>query len=554
MRNKQTSTRIGWRDGFAVQIKCCYVMRMPPLFRSSLLGLATLTVLAACGDGSTTPTASVRGVAVTPNPATVTAGQSITLTATVDAASGVAQTVTWASSDATIAAVDATGRVTGIQAGNVTVVATSTADVSRKGAAAITVRSPGGVPAVTIAAIKQRNGPTSSPADLNNAFGQLDVLVNVETNGQTLKTVGATMMCPNNKTKTVSKDVSDLTPAAPVTLSFNTLAQTNGVPELINGACSLVATATTVSDVQGTTNTTAFTLNNTDGVVVTTTNSGASATDAHSQVWKSGNITVTATPVLYSGRALSTVAITLPGANVSTQVVTPAAGGAMATWSATATSGPNVSQLTLGGDLGASGLRKGVHPTVTLHDAQGNNVPAVQQINPLSESDVLIDNQSPVAPSNADLSKTALANHNWVTASYTFTGVGKYESNGDNNGVGETTDTVYYAATGAGAPQTLPAAGNQLTAAGTANCSTTGFTKITSAADIPNSPVGAGNTAYRARILEFDKLGNVRCTDLNDGAPAPGTALTTFGVDKSAPVASITGGPKNFEMRRALAQ
>jgi uncharacterized protein YjdB len=83
-------------------------------------------------------------VTVTVTPATVQlqAGQTQALTATVTGSGNTA--VTWRSSDANVASVDANGVVRGVTAGTATVTATSQADPSRSASATITVSAGGG--------------------------------------------------------------------------------------------------------------------------------------------------------------------------------------------------------------------------------------------------------------------------------------------------------------------------------------------------------------------------------------------------------------------------
>jgi hypothetical protein len=60
-------------------------------------------------------------------------GSTAQLTETVSVSNGAAQTVTWSSSNASVATVDASGLVTGVAAGNVTITATSTVDPTKFG-------------------------------------------------------------------------------------------------------------------------------------------------------------------------------------------------------------------------------------------------------------------------------------------------------------------------------------------------------------------------------------------------------------------------------------
>lgn len=103
-----------------------------------LLGL----IVAACGDASTAPgDVAVTGVTVTaaPNPAELTVEvQTSAQVVPADAP----QTVTWSSSDETVATVDASGTVTLKLRGTVTITATSTSDPTKSGSVTLTVVCP----------------------------------------------------------------------------------------------------------------------------------------------------------------------------------------------------------------------------------------------------------------------------------------------------------------------------------------------------------------------------------------------------------------------------
>jgi uncharacterized protein YjdB len=96
------------------------------------------------GCGGVTPSgpAPVATVAVTPSPATISAGNSLPLTATLRDASGnvlTGRTVNWSSSNTSIATVSAAGLVTALAVGQVSVTATSE---GKSSSATITVTSP----------------------------------------------------------------------------------------------------------------------------------------------------------------------------------------------------------------------------------------------------------------------------------------------------------------------------------------------------------------------------------------------------------------------------
>jgi hypothetical protein len=189
---------------------------------------------------------------------------------------------------------------------------------------------------------------------------------------------------------------------------------------------------------------------------------------------------------------------------------------------------------------------------VNVIDAAGNDLTSIT-ILPGSTAGLRLDNQSPNIPTAFQI---PAQQQGWINGAYTFAGVGgaqggltvKYTSGGDA-GVGNATNS-----NGVNPSNTLtwfygPAATYTRLGGGTktgSSCVTTGLTQVATGNDIP---VSTTNTAYIVRVLETDKLGNVRCMDLGTNAAlADGTAgnTGTFGVDKLAPVANLinpTGQP-----------
>jgi len=519
---------------------------MQRVFRSSLVGLLTIAGLAACGDKVTPVTITppppdniVHAVVVTPQAITITVGQSVIMSAAVDAGAGVTvRTVAWSSSDATVATVDATGKVSGVKAG---------------------------------------------------AAGQLDVILNVEANGQVLRSVTATLKCGNDslsKTQTVGDvaPVSAEAAASPVTISIPTadFNPTTGVPALHNNAaCTISASATTAGGVQSATNSQTLALNNADAVVVNSSFSGGlSGTDANGIAWKSGSLTVAAIPVLYSGRTIASVTVALPNAQGSARSLTlsTATAGVFSASFPNATSGGTASarigQLTLTGCAGAgcpildaNGFPVPLTPTVLAIDSNGNDVNLVPTNSPTS---FRLDNQSPSAPT---LAQTPTRQNGWVNAAYVFTGVGtgngnlaagatNYQSSGDIGtagtvGVGgtasttsglsaNTTATYFFKLFSAYVPAVdglvdgngaiIGTAAGNAGSAGQCTSTTTGWTSVATANDLPPTQT---NLIYVVRIFETDKLGNFRCTDLGTGVNTVGFVLSRFGVDKVAPIAAF---------------
>ena len=84
--------------------------------------------------------ATVTGIALNKTSIELGRGEKETLTATVAANDGEAQTVTWESSDTSVATVDQNGTVTAVQAGTATITATSTAAQTKSASCTVTVK------------------------------------------------------------------------------------------------------------------------------------------------------------------------------------------------------------------------------------------------------------------------------------------------------------------------------------------------------------------------------------------------------------------------------
>ncbi|HYW33409.1 MAG TPA: Ig-like domain-containing protein [Gemmatimonas sp.] len=110
------------------------------------VGTATITAVAVAdttvrGTATVTVAPQIRSVTVTPTPVALFTGGTQALTAAVSADAGLATTVTWRTSNPTVATVSTAGVVTAISVGQSTVTAVSTADTTKRGTAAITVNS-----------------------------------------------------------------------------------------------------------------------------------------------------------------------------------------------------------------------------------------------------------------------------------------------------------------------------------------------------------------------------------------------------------------------------
>ena len=460
---------------------------MQRVVRSTLVGLLTVAGLSACGDKITIPPATttpldptVRSVTVSPSVvANLAVGSSVTLAASVDAGAGVTdRTVTWSSSDATVASVDAQGKVTGVKVGVATITAASKAAADVKGASVVTVvAAGGGTPQVIVTGIT-KNG-TNQPVNISGVEGQIDVLLDVQTNGAALRTVSATLNCPGNTTMTQTQTIAEAAGSdasesqIPVILSFPTDAFTvaNGVgtPRLRNGSCSLVASATTgaAGSPQTATTTTQLTLanensvtfNNTftavpnaEGITPTTTQ----ANDQFGLPWRAGSVTVQAIPVMYgnvdgTAQQVASVSITLndnmPADNVPTVTLTAAPYSQTWTASLAATSGPRVTGLVLtGAGIEQNGQTpKTFSPKVVAVDGAGNSID-LKEVGGGTNVSFRLDNQAPQAPLIFNIPGRQ---QGWINAAYTFTGAGTGTDN-DN-----TESTANFASCGDGVGGTL---------------------------------------------------------------------------------------------------
>jgi hypothetical protein len=148
--------------------------------RSLLLvgSIALMGGLAACGDDVTVspptqPTPKVTSVTVAPSPAQVRVGNTLQLTASVTADSGATPTVAWTTSDASIASVDGSGKVTGVKPGQVAITATASANgSSASGSATVTVSNTTNVANITL-------NPTAVTLTVGNTQG-INATVNLD--------------------------------------------------------------------------------------------------------------------------------------------------------------------------------------------------------------------------------------------------------------------------------------------------------------------------------------------------------------------------------------
>ncbi len=532
---------------------------MQKVSRSIFTGLLVIAGLTACGDkvtvapnntSTTAATPVVHSVTVTPSSVSLSIGQSIQLVASVNADAGLARTVTWASTGASIATVSATGLVNAVGAGTVAITATSTADATQSAAATIIVAA--SIPAsVSISSINQTTGAGSVPANLANVAGQLDVTVNLDPGSQT---VTALYLIATNAAGTITDTVAtytgsalSVTPAqpiksasvasgnaasasvSPITMSFNTgqFNATSGAVLFLNGGWTIKASASVSTGAAvAVSSTISYTVNNADflGVLASATNT---ASDANGLAWIGGTLSFNVVPVLYSGQTLKTVTVTPPIADAVAAAQTVTTFPTTVTFSAgtkdTLTYNPWAPTFSAVYSSGAAFA--GATTTLTGSLA----------------SPIRVDWQAPAQPTVLTL-KGGLSH--WLGASYAFGNATDYAAaNGDPGlpstpGVGKNTVAFWVfpkasftalSGVGAIAPNTNVGSASK--------CTTTGGTAVTAASQLANSAPN-DSTTYRMRVLQTDKVGNVVCSDLPVFAGA-----ANFGVDLKPPVsAQFTGG------------
>lgn len=519
---------------------------MQRVVRSTLVGLLAVAGLTACGDKvqtsqitlTTTPPAAgvVHSVTVSPASVTINVGGTAQLAASVDADASVTdRTVTWTSSDATVATVSTSGLVTGVKAGTVTIVASSKASPTVQGAAAVTVGGGSNVvPTVTISSLNTTVCTptcTSVPANLQNfgtggapaTTGQLDVILNVDSQGQPLKSVSATLKCGTDsltQTQTVSGAAAPLNAdasSAPVTFSFNTTQfnSTTGVAALHNGTCAISASAATAAGTQSATTSQQLTLNNADVAFATVSASKGPASDGAGLSWVGGDVTVNVVPVFYtSGRSAVSGIVTLGGTVPASCVPGPCVNATASTQSLTTF--PGSVTFSASKAPGASGGVKGetINPvtiTTTFVDNSGNSfAPAAVVTGPTR-----LDNQAPdiATVPVAFAPNTQNTNGGWVGTNFLFSKALTLDASttSDFKGVDKVTDSTMYAA------------------AGSASSSFKTFVNVT---DLPETALG--NT-YGLRVKVCDALGNCATT----------AELTQFGVDLTAPTFTASGLANN---------
>lgn len=542
--------------------------RMHKVSRSLLFAsIVALGGLAACGDDVTVagPATGTGTVTVSPSPVTIAVNGTINMVADLGGAA-VGQAVTWSSSNAAIATVDASsGLVTGKAPGSVAITAKTTGNFS--GSATVTVATGSTSQQAQVSILSITKGGLQQPVQLNNVSGQIDVTLNVDPGGQNVEKVELVMIdsltgaekvvasqtivasgsvasnvdgLSLSMAKTNAQAVAALAANVPqqIVLSFNTASfdPVTGAVAFINGrklVRARLVLGTGSSQDQVASNTVAINLNNTDGfyIVQTPLNSIAdrpqpnSATDGGGLVWYQAGkgIEARTVPVMYSGRTVKTRTIQFDGVG-STKTITSGAPstdtiavgistafGRVRVLGAVATDGNPINMV--------SNIVGGIDVTAGAINGQPIGSNSNETIGVRLDS-IRVDNVSP----SVSFSIAATNPNNWVNGSYNFLQSGNLSAS-DAPGVGLSGSFPYGAMFEySGCPDT------------TYTASTTG-----TGADIPECATDLTNLAYNGRVIVKDKLGN-----------ATTTSPVSFGVDKTAPVITwLTPGQDSSVVRLA---
>jgi hypothetical protein len=516
---------------------------MRKLYRSMLWSGLIVAGAAACGDDVTIPPPpplpAVRSVSVAPTGATLAAGATLQMVATVDADAGTATTVTWSSSDATRASVSATGLVTAAAAANAGSVVIATVC----GSATVTIAA--SVP-VTLSIKSITTGALGTPVNINNVFGQIDVTLNLDTGTQNVAGVdvlidGVVVASQNFSAVQWEAAVAEALAKADVTaeigvelvLSINTAAfnATTGVPQFLNGPRLLTARARLASGTAVATPSTTLLFNNANFVAVTVdVINGSSANDGSGILWQTGDLRATALPVIYTAGspAIQQVVLT-PGNGVGPFVAV--------TNSQTLTSAPFVAVWPKSEDVGDDGVGSGDFGIEQAQLVVIANSTVGGAVGPTGESnEINFDTKAPGAP-------TFRANPNnrqngWINATVGLTGSNTSATDNDwmingapDGGVG---GYVRMLRTGDGTDGTVDAA-----------------LLATASATPTLSPPTLNNNDLCNIATATDLLGNENTlpdegdTCLNPPAAsfvATGSSTLRSGVDIDAPTIAFSGG------------
>jgi hypothetical protein len=530
------------------------------IFSRKTMFVAGAVLLAACGDKVTVtdykpPVATpvVNEVTVAPSSATLNIGQSISLTAAVNATAGVATTVTWAASASNVT-VSTAGVVTAVTATpGVAVCATSTVDTGKKGCATIVVTAATAIIPATVSINSiTATGNLNTTVNPANVFGGIDVTLNVNPGNQKIDSVAVFLGGINAGTQKFSaaqaaalrfaadQAIAAQTTFPQVVFSINTAAfnATTGVPTWLNGAQTLQARVYVSGQATLATVSQNLTLNNANAFAVTTTLTGTTATanNAAGYRFSKGDISTSVLPVSYTGVALASANVWF-GAAACDQSLTaqrakaltaPAAGSFAwtATWANSGTTGAT-NDRNYEFNTACASLATGEQVSIqTAQDANGN--PFTTTALPANfGAGFRLDNRAPAAPAVFVNPNGRLAG--WVNDAVSFNTI---QAAGNLDGM----ITAAIADLGVGGVTYVAKAGSY---------AATTVDAAIAAADA-TSPVALAAsltpTSYCLIVYSVDALGNRSASPAAGSLCAATTQSTTIGVDRAAPTIAFSAG------------
>ena len=453
---------------------------------------------------------SAVSIEILPRTATAIVGEPVTLTAVLRDSVGaiVDRAPTWSSRDPAVATINAAGVVTPIAPGLATIQANADNAV---GVSAVVVQQ---LPVRITSVVSLENG---EPEPLGEVTGSVAVSIEV-TPDRLARQLTLVLLCPGRAEVTLATHT--LTSSAPGSYAFAVHTATwdpqTGIPTIPNGACALRARLVYADDTARESPTVNATLANqsrflasydvADGrqtVLGIAPASRATGSDGFSRV--AGSVTLRLLGVNYApGATISSIGGTFLGRTFTN--VTPAAG----------TNRFTIEFPNDGSERGIAGYTsplEGDKPAVTAMSVAGGPT-----FSTVDAATLFVDNAPPLAPSAFTLAgATTIGGTPWVPGAYVFDRPEVYVSRGDTLGGSGLAGRAFY---GQLATQAGLSGGS---ATGTA-CAAGTLLQVTTAADL-RALRPAGQTTplaneFRLRAVEWDRMGNVRCTELG----------TTFGV------------------------
>jgi uncharacterized protein YjdB len=499
-------------------------------------GTTTITATAT-GDVSKTASATLivvrPTITVTAAPTTVTLspGQTTTITSTItggsaaDQAAGVTCTVSAA--DQAVATVTSPGCVvTGVAAGQATVVVRSVADATKTALVTVNVAAVQ-QPSISISSVTTPGGLPIAPGAA--VAGNIVVNLNVSAGSATsIQRVAVRLGGVEACSQTFNPPLAPTQGVAPITCVVNTAQLTPaGIAVFQNGTYLLTADAFSIANSVSPVATATYgniilanvnTVNGTvtfDNSLSDSDNTPAATTAINGGVqWNGGSATVTVTPAVYTGTAVAKVDVNLDancdGVPESTQTATIGANGqGSVTFSEAAA---------MGGATNGDDNTENANVCFYTNNGRAANTTAVNVGTVTVVAGQPVDNVPPTFVGVGALPPAVTTNNNYAGSNTSFTSATVVNGTATDAGVGGVTYSFF----------AVPA-GTALASQSAFRTAVSGLTAITSASQLQSSTVS--NAAYILVERATDALGNTIYANLG-----------TFGVDLENPTIAVGPG------------